>query len=277
MMASEHIIEVSEADFEYQVIQYSQKIPVVVDFWAEWCIPCRTLGPLLELITREAQGSFRLAKANVDQNPKLASRFNIRSIPAVKAFRDGQIVSEFSGLQPEPRLREFIRAIAPSPGDLVLEKAQSLYRLENYQQAEQAFRSVLKGKPGSSVAQLGLAKSLLIQGIPSEAENILQSFPASQEYSLAKGLIPLAEAMLRVEMKDVFDENPMEAAYTRAINLARRGNVPAALDGMLDILREDKHFRRGEVHQVFLGLLELLGEHNSLTRQYRQELASVLF
>lgn len=277
MMASDFIVEVSESDFEYQVIQFSQKIPVVVDFWAEWCIPCRTLGPLLELITTEAQGSFRLAKLNVDQNPKLASRYDIRSIPAVKAFRDGRVVSEFTGLQPEPRLRDFLRAIAPSPSDLDLEKAQSLYRLENYPHAEQAYRRVLKDKPSSSIAQLGLAKSLLIQGMPGEAQEILQNFPASQEYSQAQGLIPLADAMMDMEIKITLDEHPLEAAYTRSINLARRGNIPAALDGMLDILREDKRFRHGEVRQVFLGLLELFGEQNPLTRQYRQELASVLF
>jgi len=277
MMASDHIIDVSEADFEYQVIAYSQKIPVVVDFWAEWCIPCRTLGPLLELIASEAQGTFRLAKVNVDQNQNLAMRYNIRSIPAVKAFRDGHVVSEFVGLQPEPRVREFIRTIAPSQSDLDLEKAQSLYRLQNYAEAEGSFRRALRDKPASPIAQLGLAKSLLMQGQPAEAAAILRSFPTSQEYSIAMGLLPVAEAMLHLGSGNAFDDNPLEAAYARAIKLAQRGNLPAALDGILDILRQDKRYRHDEVRLVFLGLLELLGEDSYLTRQYRQELASVLF
>ncbi|HLA98953.1 MAG TPA: thioredoxin [Anaerolineales bacterium] len=277
MMASDHIIDVSEADFEYQVIAYSQKIPVVVDFWAEWCIPCRTLGPLLELIASEAQGTFRLAKVNVDQNQNLAMRYNIRSIPAVKAFRDGHVVSEFVGLQPEPRVREFIRTIAPSQSDLDLEKAQSLYRLQNYAEAEGSFRRALRDKPASPIAQLGLAKSLLMQGQPAEAAAILRSFPTSQEYSIAMGLLPVAESMLHLGSGNAFDDNPLEAAYARAIKLAQRGNLPAALDGILDILRQDKRYRHDEVRLVFLGLLELLGEDSYLTRQYRQELASVLF
>lgn len=277
MMTSDHIIDVTEADFEYQVITYSQKVPVVVDFWAEWCVPCRTLGPLLESMAREAQGSFRLAKVNVDQNQNLAMRFNIRSIPAVKAFRDGRVVSEFAGLQPEPRLREFIREIAPSQSDLDLEKGESLYSMAQFLKAEQAYRNVLRDKPGNPVAQLGLAKTLLIQGLPDEAANILHAFPASQEYSSAMGLIPLAEAMLRIENGDMIDEHPLEAAYTRAIKLVQRGNLPAALDGLLDLLRENKHYRNGEVRQVVLALLDLLGQQNPLTRQYRQELASVLF
>ena len=277
MNTTDFIVDVSEADFEYQVIAYSQKAPVVVDFWAEWCIPCRTLGPLLELLAREAQGAFRLAKMNVDQNQNLAMRYNIRSIPAVKAFRDGHVVSEFVGLQPEPRVREFIRAIAPSQSDLDLEKALSLYRLEKYAEAEESFRRVLRDKPTSPVAQLGLVKSLLMQGQPAEAALILHGFPASQEYSIAVGLLPVADAMLHLGAGNNFDENPLEAAYARAIKLARRGNLPAALDGLLDILREDKRYRGVEVRQVFLGLLELLGEESPITRQYRQELASVLF
>ena len=108
MMASGYIITVTEADFEYEVVAFSQQLPVVVDFWAEWCVPCKTLGPLLEKLADEAQGSFRLAKVDVDSSPNLALRYGVRSIPNVKAFRDGQVVAEFVGAQPEPRLREFV-------------------------------------------------------------------------------------------------------------------------------------------------------------------------
>jgi len=135
MMASDFIVDVSESDFEYQVLAYSQQVPVVVDFWAEWCAPCKMLGPLLEKFAKEGQGSFRLARVNVDENPNLALRYAVHSIPAVKAFRDSKMVAEFAGVQPEPRLREFLRSIAPSPSDLELEKGLSLL---NLQQASEA-------------------------------------------------------------------------------------------------------------------------------------------
>lgn len=281
MTASDFIIEVSEADFEYQVLAYSQQVPVVVDFWAEWCGPCKVLGPLLERLAEEAQGGFRLAKVNVDENQNLAVRYNVRGIPAVKAFRDGKLVSEFTGVQPEPRVREFLRSIAPNKSDLKLEKALSLLGKREPETAEIIFREVLDESPENSAALLGLAKSLLFQGQGQEAQDILQNFPASREYAAAEILRPLSDAVARLEQRtlsgDVDLDDPLEAAYLNSLRLVTRGNIPAALDGMLEILRQDKRYRDGEVRLAFLGLLELLGENNPDTRQYRNELASVLF
>ncbi len=278
MMASDYIIEVTEADFEYQVIHYSQQSPVIVDFWAEWCIPCRTLGPLLEGLTEEAHGSFRLAKVNVDHNQNLAQRYNVHSIPSVKAFKSGVVVAEFTGAQPEPRVREFIRKIAPSKTDLTLEKGLSLIKLEQWQNAESAFQMVLDDNPDNTTALLGLAKSILSQGRAVEADYILKNFPTSREYAVAQRLRPLAEALSCIENGVHYDEDdPIAAAYNHALRLFKKGNFPAAMDGLLEVLRQDKHFRDDEARLVLLGIFEVLGDENSLTRQYRQELALVLF
>jgi len=277
MMTSEHIINVSEGDFEYNVLAYSQQVPVVVDFWADWCIPCRTLGPMLEKLAHEGQGSFRLAKVDVDANQGLATQFNVYSIPTVKAFQNGKVVSEFVGVVPEPRLREFVHALAPSELDLSMEKGQSLLKLEQFHSAESVFRQVLDKDPTQPAALLGLAKSLLLQGESFEALGILERFPASREFSAAQSLLPLADNIEQMENGDVWTEDPLDAAFNRAVNLTRRGNLPAALDGLLDILRENKGYRNGAARKAVLGIFELLGEDNPLTRQYRQELASVLF
>ncbi len=277
MMASDFIVDVSEADFEYQVLAYSQQVPVIVDFWAEWCIPCRTLGPILEKLAQEAQGAFRLAKLNVDHNQNLALRYNVRSIPAVKAFRNGQVIAEFVGAQPEPKVREFLKNIVPSDVELALEKADSYMKLKQWKSAELAYREVLDKMPGQSTALLGLAKSHLIQGHVTEALGILTSFPASREFSNAETLMPLAIALDLHRNGEIWSDDPLDAAYSRSLNLISRGNILAAMDGILDILREDKHYRNDEARRVLLGIFELLGQDDPLTKQYRQELASILF
>jgi putative thioredoxin len=282
MMASDFIVDVSEADFDYEVLAYSQQVPVLVDFWAEWCAPCRILGPILERITQEANGDFRLARVNVDDNPNLSTRYQVRSIPAVKAFKGGKMVAEFVGAQPEPKVREFLRALVPSQSDLTLEKAFSLLHMQQPKSAEKAFRDVLDQDPDSTMGRLGLAESLLYQGRATESKELLRIFPASREYIIAESVLPLAEALVRLGDKNVAgwnneDENPLDAAYRNSLRLFERGNIPATLDGLLDILRQDKRFRDGEIRRVILGILELLGESNPLTRQYRSELASVLF
>ena len=274
-MAS-NIIDVSESDFEYQVISYSAQAPVVVDFWAEWCIPCRTLSPLLERLTEEARGSFRLARVNVDENPNLSLRYAVRSIPMVKAFRNGSVVSEFVGVQPESRLREFFRALAPSPADLALEKGNSLLQKSDWSGAEKVYRQALEYTPSHAAALLGLARCLLAQNRPDDAEKILTSFPTSRELPAAEGLRPLAVALLRIRHEGLSSDDPREAAYNHALRLVARGNFPAVMDGLLDVLRQDKRYRNGEVRQVLLAILDIQGE-TPLTRQYRNELASILF
>jgi len=278
MMASDFIVNVSEADFEVEVLAYSQQAPVVVDFWAEWCAPCKMLGPLLERLAQEGQGSFRLAKVNVDENPNLALRYGIHSIPAVKAFRDGKIVSEFAGVQPEPRLRDFLRSIAPSKTDLALEKGQSLLVMQQAQKAETTFREVLAESPQNPAALLGLAKSLLLQSKIEESHSILSRFPTSRDYATSQTLLPLAESLKDLRQNRLPTEGkPLDPAFHRAIQLIERGNFEAAMDGLLDILREDKRYRDGKARSIMVALLELLGETNPTTRQYRAELASVLF
>lgn len=272
-----NIIDVTESDFEFQVIAYSQQTPVIVDFWAEWCAPCRVLGPTLEKLAEEAAGAFRLAKVNVDENPKLAKRFNVFSIPTVKGFSEGQMVAEFKGALPEGKIREFLQQLVPDETTLALEKAFSLMEERDYAQAEEIFREVLHVQPGKPRALWGLSRALMFENRSQEAVELLANFPISKLMNAAETLLPLAQALASYQPSHEISEEVLEATYQRSLMLLQRGNYAAALDGFLSILREDKHYREGQVHQLVLGLFALLGENHYLTVEYQRELANILF
>ena len=235
-MAPEFIVHVDESDFEYEVLQYSTRVPVIVDFWASWCIPCRVLGPKLEALAREGEGRFRLAKVNVDENNRLAKQYKVRNIPVVKAFVDGHVVSEFSGVPSDDRLHTFVHQLAPAPEDLMFEKGNSLLAQGDYETAESAYREFLSAYPDHPGALLGLIRTLLLQGEGREASILLDSFPASSQYNSAQLLKPVANAFSEEINQLTETHDPLEAVFRNGIRLAIRGNILAAMDGFLDIL-----------------------------------------
>jgi len=271
------IIDVSEATFEYDVIAHSNQVPVVVDFWAPWCGPCRTLGPMLERLAREANGAFRLAKVNVDENPRLATRFGVQGIPAVKAFKGGHEVAQFVGAQPESMVQRFVRELAPRAADRALVEARAFLVARHWPEAEEAAQRALTDDPASSAAALCLVKGLLAQGKGAPALAVMDAFPGGNEVVAVERLRPLAQVMLRAAEASPANGDPAEAEYLQSARLIARGNFAAALDGLLDVLRRDKHYAQDQARQVFLAVLELVGEEDLLTRAYRDELASVLF
>jgi putative thioredoxin len=278
MMASDFIVNVSESDFEYEVVAFSQNTPVVVDFWAPWCQPCKQISPVLESLARAGGGNFRLAKVNVDENPNLALRFGVRSIPTVKAFSQGQVVAEFVGLQPEARIREFISRLGPpSEASLALEKAGSLLAEQNWKGAERLLRELEEHDAGNPAIQLGLVKALLGQGQAGEAQFMLRNFAPSKEYSSAEKLAPLADLLGKFIRNELPEESDLDIAFRNSVRLASRGNLEASMDGLLDILRQEKRYRGGLARRLLLSILELYVPEDPTARQYRTEMASVLF
>ena len=274
----ENIISVTEADFEYEVIAYSANKPVVVDFWADWCRPCKQLTPLLERLAQEADGAFRLAQVDVDANPNLALRCKVRTLPTVVVFNEGNLTADFVGLQPEPRVREFLAQIMPpSPANLLVEKGDSLLADHKLEESEKTFMEALEVDRQAAGAYLGLLKICLLRGNSAEAYQIYRNFPASREFNDAEQLLPLIRAMEDLKADQLPKENDLDAAFENSIRLAARGNVFASLDGLYDILRQEKHFRRDRARLVALGLLNLGDQQGTQTLEYRKELTSILF
>lgn len=276
-----NIIDVTEATFERDVIQKSHETPVVVDFWAAWCGPCRMLGPILERLAAEPGSNFILAKVDVDSNPRISMQYRVQGIPAVKAFKDGQVVNEFVGAQPEPRVRDFIRQIAPNESELSLGMANKLLADRKWGQAEERFLQLLAENGPSPEARIGLVKALIGQGKAAKAKSILEellSVPA--QMGTAEKLMPLVDYLEMVEGKDSdanLEMTPVEAQYRQSARLFGQGKLAPALDGLLDVLRYNKDYRKGKVREVLLGIFEFLGSADPLTNPYRQEMASILF
>lgn len=272
------VIEVTEASFQKDVVERSQEVTVVVDFWAPWCGPCRMLGPILERLAQEPGSNFILAKVNADHAPGLSMQYQVRGIPAVKAFRDGQVVDEFVGAQPEPRVRQFIQKVAPSQSDQSLYQARNLLQEQKWDAAVAAYRRLQREQPEQPAIRVGLAQALLGQAKGCEAEPLLQGIPAGPEFSRAETLLPLAQYLCRLSKAGQNQElTLLESRYRKAADWIKQGDLTRALDTLLAVLQENKQYRSGEARRLILAIFELLGENDPQLSSYRQKLASVLY
>ena len=257
-------IDVGEADFQQKVVEASRTTPVVVDFWAGWCRPCLVLGPVLERLVDEQGGGVVLAKVDVDANPGLAARFGIRGIPAVKAFRDGQVVSEFVGAQPEAVVRAFLDQVAPSPADDLAARGAELEAAGAADAAEAAYREALVAEPDHPGAAAGLGRVLLASGRTEEARGVLRAVPATDEVR------PLLAQLELIELVQRSDSGLEEAAAA-----AVAGDHGRALERALELLAGDG--QRDAARQLMVRIFEVLGEEHPLTREYRPRLARALY
>jgi len=276
-MPSDYILNVNENSFEMDVVLYSDSAPVLVNFRAAWSQPSHQLSKLLERLAHEAGGAFRVAHVNADANPNLVLRMGVRNLPTVKAFSKGGIVGEFSGVQPEALVREFIAGIHPGESDLNNERGNALYLAGDLDAAKAAFREVLALDPDSGPALLGLAKCHLSLGAYTDALAILREFPASKQYGAAERLLPLADAMAHLDQIEEHDDDDLAPLFRRAVELVGRGHPEAAADGLLEVLRQDKGYRGGLARACILGVLELMGNEHPEARETRNELNAILF
>lgn len=230
--------DVTDATFERDVIQRSHEVPVVVDLWAAWCGPCRTLGPIIEKVVAETEGRVELAKVDVDANPMVSQAFRVQSIPAVYAIREGKVVDSFVGALPEHQVREWVGRLAPakSDADLLVEKGD-----------EESLRKALELDPDHAGAVVGLAELLVAKGDRDEALRLLARIPDTAETRRVA-------ALARVGGAEQPDDPSVE------------------LDALLDRVKEDEDAR-----QRFLDLLELLGPDDPRTVEYRKALTARLF
>jgi len=246
------VFEVTEASFEEDVLQRSHDTPVVVDFWAEWCGPCRVLGPVLERLAHEADGAWVLAKLDVDSNPYVSQMFGIQGIPAVWGFKGGRPVARFVGALPEDQVREWLTQLGPTPGDVAVAEGRDAEARGDLEGAAAAYRRALQEEPGNSEARSALERLEL--GLRSES---------------------LDEASLRARLDA--DPADVEAAIGLADLEAARGALDRAFDLLLGVVRATAGDEREGARRHLLKLLDTVPADDPRAMSARRSLSLALF
>ena len=282
-----HSTDVSAADFEQTVIEASKTVPVLVDFWAEWCGPCRALKPVLEKLATEYNGKFRLAKVNSDENQSLAQRYGVRGIPNVKAFVNGELVDEFSGALPEAQLRAFLERIIPSPAENKRLNALAHYAATgDAKQALAILAEASKLDPTHEIVRIDSAALLITLKEFDEARRLIDSLtPLAQMDERVKTL----QAQLALKSDASVESNTQELLQRIAANpgdsdarlrLARQhialSQYAEALEQLLEIVRRDRKYKDDGARKTMLQVFSVLGSDNPLVGDYRRKLATAL-
>jgi putative thioredoxin len=279
---SDHALDVGLADFAQHVLEESKQRPVVVDFWAPWCGPCKSLKPILEKLAAEYGGKFLLAKINSDDNQELAARYGVRGIPSVKAFVDGAPVDEFSGALPEGEVRAFLDRLVPGPADELRAQAVELRAAGDMPAALQKLVDASRVDPNHLGVRLDAAEIMLDLGEADEARRLIGSVSddADPRVSQLKARLQFmgaaGEDVAALTAQVAANENDLAARLKLANLLVAAGQYEAGMDQLLEIVRRDRGFEDDIGRKTLLSVFDLLGG-GELVSRYRRRLSSLLY
>lgn len=281
---TESHLDVSEATFERDVIDESHRRPVVVDFWAPWCGPCRTLGPILERLASESGGGFLLAKVNVDENPRLAMLFRVQGIPAVKAVKNGALVDEFTGVLPEHQVRAWLERFVPGPAEEAVAEGERLEAAGKTQEARASFERALELKGRHGRALLGLARLEAAAGETEAAARHLDQIlpadagPLTQEIAALRLQLGGGGDLRTARERAAKNPDDLEAQVALGRALAAAGQHEPALQTFLGVVKKSPRVGPGEdARKAMIEVFDVVGARSDLADHYRSLLAQELY
>lgn len=279
-----HVFDATTETFEAEVLRKSLEVPILVDFWATWCGPCKTLGPILEKLAGEYNGAFLLAKVDVDKEQQIAAAFQIRSVPTVFLVKDGQIVDGFPGALPEGQLREFLASHGVQPAEAAEAPADEI-PLDPQQQVA-ALREAVAAEPDKDELKLDLVLALLKTGEAAEAERLLDALPANlatdDRAVKARARLGFAAALKDAPASDALraavaaNADDLRARHLLGVHALVAGDSEAALEQFLEILKRDRTFEDGLARKSLIDAFRVI-EDEALVSQYRRKMSSLLF
>ncbi len=286
-MIDQWIVDADEQTSEEAVIERSKAVPVLVDFWAEWCGPCRYLGPILEEVVEEYSGQVVLAKVDTDRNFKLAQRYRIQTIPNVKAFAKGKVVNEFVGALPEASIRQFIQLLIPTKADELAEQGARLETARQWDAALQTYRDALQADPRHAAASIGHLRVLVQLSRWQEADDAYDRLAGpvqvQDDVTALKARIDLARlqhtgpSIADLETRLRLNPNDLEARYERAGLHAANQLYHDALEDYLKVLTQDRQFKDEGARKMMVRIFEIIGPRSPLAEEYRERLARAIF
>lgn len=264
-------------DFNKEVIERSYQAPVLVDFWAEWCAPCRILGPVLEGLAEQANGQWVLAKLNTELHRETSMQYGIQSIPNVKLFVDGDAVNEFVGALPEEMIRQWLKEALPSPYRRQLDQAKELLTQDRFNEAQQLLQNILDKEPDNDQARILLATTNLFLNYREAAKIVTSLRPDSDYFQAAEAIQTMSTLFELLEQPQTLPDGSAKQPYLAAIEKLYARDFDEALQQFIDLIRTHRTYHDDGARKACIAIFNFLGQDHELSQKHRRDFSSALY